>query len=277
LGGAAAGLGYARWATAPTSFVIATDIDKEQVVRLDLVTLHATVLLSNKVLPVGPDSLVFISDTKILIDFPYTNNGEIGIGDIQTGTYTTVAKGLGGELRDMALRPDGRSVLIADKSGGNILEFHVGNRSITTFAQNLSGIQGLAFDADSNLFAAVGSQVVQLDPASGKQIKIFDLLAGSDGDGMAYDRHRNTLDIALLNANAVVSLDPKTGKVSTLIDSISAPDGVAIDRQGNLFIASDKGVMELNTNNQLLNVSKNAPSAGWDDVTPLSGSGSASY
>jgi len=97
---------------------------------------------------------------------------------------------------------------------------------------------------------------------------------------MAYDRHRNTLDIAVMSASAVVALDPKTGKVSTLIDgidSIGAPDGVAVDRQGNLFIASDIGVLELNTNNQLLNVSTNNSSTGWDDVAPLSGSGTASY
>ena len=275
VGGAAAGIGYAKWATAPTSVVIATDFDKRLVVRLDLATEHTTVLLSNQVLPAAaPDSIVFISGTQILIDFPYI--GEIGIGDIQNGTYTPAATKLG-ELRDMALRLDGSSVLIAEADVGNILEYHLADRTVTTFAQNLSGVQGLAFDADGNLYAAVGSQVVQLDPANGKQIKTFDLPAGSDSDGMAYDRHRNTLDIALMSASAILTLDPKTGKTGTLIDNIGAPDGVAVDRQGNLFIASDIGVLELNTNNQLLNVSKNTPSAGWDDVAPLSGNGAASY
>jgi hypothetical protein len=270
VGGAAAGIGYARWATAPTSFVIATDLDNAQIVRIDLVTGHTTVLLSNKVLPGGPDSLIFISGTQILIDFP--GNGEIGVGDIQRDTYTSIGTELGGSLRDMALRPDGSSVLIADTNGGNILEYHLANRRVTTFVQNLGGVQGLVFDADGNLYAAVGSQVVQLDPASGKQIKTFDLPAGSDG--MAYDRHRNMLDIAA--GSAIVTLDPKTGTTSMLLDNVGG-DGVAVDRQGNLFIANGTGVVELNTSNQVLNVIPNISGAYWDDVAPLSGSGAASY
>ena len=271
VGGAAAGVGYHNWATAPTSFVIATDLRNAQIVRIDLATRHTTVLLSNQVLPGAPDSIVFISDTKILIDFP--NNGEIGIGDIQSGTYASVATGLGGVLLDMALRPDGRSVLIADRDGGDILEFHVGSHKVTTFAQNLGGVQGLAFDADGALYAAVGGQVMQLDPASGKQIKTFNLPAGSDG--MAYDRHRNTLDIAV--GSAILTLDPKTGKIGTLIDNIGTPDGVAVDRQGNLFIAYGSGVLELNMNNQRLIVGTSTSGEDWDDVAPLSGSGGASY
>jgi len=275
VGGAAAGIGYAKWATAPASFVIATDSNNMQIVRIDLATGHTTVLLSSNVLPGGPDSIVFISNTQILIDFSYTTNGEIGIGDIQSGTYTSVATGLGGDLLDMALRPDGSSVLIADYEGGNILEYHLANRTVTTFVQSLGGVQGLAFDADGNLYAAVGSQVMQLDPASGKQIKTFELPAGSDGDGMTYDRHRNTLDIAV--GSAIVALDPETRKVSTLIDGIGTPDGVEVDRQGNLFIANITGVVELNTSNQVLNVIPNISNAYWDDVAPLSGSGAASY
>lgn len=274
VGGAAAGIGYHNWATAPASFVVATDYGNAQIVRIDLATRHAKVLLSNKVLPSAPDSFVFISDTKILIDF--TQIGEIGIGDIQSGTYTSISTGLG-ELWDMTLRPDGSSVLIADNGGGNILEYHLANRRVSTFAQNLPGVQGLAFDADSNLYAAVGSQVVQLDPASGKQIKTFDLPAGSDSDGMAYDRHRNTLDIVLMQGSAILTLDPKTGKTGTLIANIGTPDGVAVDRQGNLFIASDIGVLELNTNKQLLVLGTSISGADWDDVAPLSGSGAASY
>jgi secreted PhoX family phosphatase len=68
-----------------------------------------------------------------------------------------------------------------------------------------------------------------------------------------------------------------TGKTTTLIDGISTPDGLAIDRQGNLFIADNFGILELNTNNQLLIVGTDANGITWDDVAPLSGSGAASY
>jgi hypothetical protein len=63
----------------------------------------------------------------------------------------------------------------------------------------------------------------------------------------------------------------------TLIDGIATPDGLAIDRQGNLFIADSIGVLELNTNNQLLIVGTDTAGITWDDVSPLSGAGAANY
>ena len=206
----------------------------------------------------------------MLIDFP--GNGEIGIGDIQNGTYTSIGKNLGGALRDMALRPDGSAMLIAD-NGGTILEYHVDTKKVSTFVQNIGGVQGLAFDSNGALYAAVGGQVIQLDPASGKQIKTFNLPGGSDG--MAYDGHLHTLDLAI--GGSIVALDPVTGRTTTLIDGIGTTDGLAIDRQGNLFIADSFGVLELNTSNQLLIIGTNTNGITWDDVAPLSGSGAASY
>ena len=271
LAGSGAGIAYSMYrASAPTSFVIATDRGNNQIMRIDLATRKMTVLLSNKVLPGSPDSAVFINDTQMLIDFP--GNGEVGVGDIQNGSYTSIGKNLGGSLRDMALRPDGSAMLIAD-AGGTILEYHVDTKKITTFAQNIGGVQGLAFDSNGALYAAVGGQVIQLDPATGKQIKTFTLPGGSDG--MAYDGHRHTLDLAI--GSSIVALDPQTGATSILIDGIAVPDGLSVDRGGNLFIAAAIGVLELNTSNQLLIVGTNTNGITWDDVAPLSGSGAASY
>ena len=271
--GGGAVFGYTQYqqyrATAPTTFVIGTDRGNSQIVRIDLATRNQTVLLSNKVLPGAPDSAVFINDTQMLINFP--NNTEIGIGDIQNNTYKSIAK-VPGTLRDMALRPDGSGVLISDQNG-NILEYHVSDQSVKPFVQNIGGVQGLAFGPDGALYAAVAGQVIQLDPASGKQIKTFTLPGGSDG--MAYDPHRNTLDIA--SGSGIITLDPKTGRTSTLIDGIGTTDGVAIDRHGNLFIASYIGILELTLDNQLLIVGTDSNGVTWDDVAPLSGSGAANY
>ena len=269
--GSGAGTAYYMYrASAPSSFVIATDRGTNQIDRIDLATRNVTVLLSNKVLTDTPDSVVFISSTKMLIDF--LNTGAIGIGDIQQGTYQSLGTGHGAALRDMALRPDGSGVLISD-ANGNILEFHVDSEKITSFVQNISGVQGLAFDSIGALYAAVGSQVIQLDPASGKQLKTFPLPGGSDG--MAYDGHHHTLDLAI--GSSIVALDPQTGKTTTLIDGIATPDGLAIDRQGNLFIADSIGVLELTTQNQLLIVGTDTAGINWDDVAPLSGAGAANY
>lgn len=271
--GGGAVFGYNQYqqyrATLPTTFVIGTDRGNSQIVRIDLATRTPTVLLSNKVLPGAPDSAVFINDTQMLINFP--NNGEIGIGDIQNNTYKRVAT-VTGTLRDMALRPDGSGVLISDENG-NILEYNVSDHSIKTFVQNIAGVQGLAFGPDGALYAAVGGQVIQLDPGSGKQIKTFSLPGGSDG--MAYDPHLNTLDIA--SGSGIITLDPKTGITKTLIDGIGTTDGVAIDRHGNLFIASYIGILELTVDNQLLFVGTDSNGVTWDDVAPLSGSGAANY
>lgn len=239
--------------------------------RIDLATRNTIILLSNKVLPGSPDSAIFINSTQMLINF--LSNAEIGIGDIQNGTYTSVAKNIGSGLRDMALRPDGSGVLIADNGSGNILEYHIDTKKITTFAQNIGGVQGLAFDSNGALYAAAGGQVIQLDPATGKQLKTFNLPGSSDG--MAYDGHLHTLDIAI--GGSIVTLDPVTGRTTILIDGIGTADGVAVDRQGNLFIADSFGILELNVNNQLLIIGANTNGITWDDVAPLSGSGAASY
>lgn len=271
IAGSGVGYAYVQYrASAPSSFVIATDRGNNQIDRIDLATRTVKVLLSNKVLPGTPDSVIFLSDTKVLIDI--ISNGDIGIGDIQQGTYTSFGTGHGGSLRDMALRPDGSGVLISDTSG-NILEFHVDTQKITTFVANLGGVQGLAFDSNGALYAAVGGQVIQLDPASGKQLKTINLPGGSDG--MAYDGHHHALDIAI--GSAIVALDPQTGKTTTLIDGIATPDGLSIDRQGNLFIADSIGILELTTSNQLLIVGTDINGIAWDDVAPLSGAGAANY
>jgi WD40 repeat protein len=272
IGGGAGFAYYSYQSTAPSSFVIATDRGTNQIDRIDIGTRNVTVLLNNKVLPTtdSPDSIIFLNSTQMLIDF--ISSGEIGIGDIQQHTYKSLGNGHGSALRDMALRPDNSGVLISD-SGGNILEYHTDTQKITTFAQNLGGVQGLAFDSNGNLYAAVGGQVIQLDPATGKQIKTYTLPGGSDG--MAYDGRHHVLDIAI--GSTITSLDPATGKTATVIDGIAVPDGLAIDRQGNLFIADDIGVLELTTNNQLLIVGTNTNGITWDDVAPLSGNGAASY
>jgi sugar lactone lactonase YvrE len=252
--------------------VIATDKSNSQVDRIDLATRAVTVLLSNSVLKTAPDSVVFISDTQVLVDF--VNVGDIGLGDIQTHSFSVISQNHG-TLRDMAVRPDNSGVLIAEQSSGTLLEFRVSDHSVKTFTQNpnLNGVQGLAFDSSGNLYAVVGGTVYQLDPTSGRQLKTFNLQVGTDG--MAYDNHRSTLDIA--SGDKILALDPKTGKISTLVDGLGGADGVAVDRHGNLFIASSIGVLELNTDNQLLIVGTNSNGVSWDDVAPLSGSGAANY
>lgn len=259
-------------ANAPSSFVIATDRGNEEIARIDIATRNRIVLIKNTVLNNSPDSIVFISSTQVLIDF--VGGGDLGIGDIQSGTYTRIAQNQG-ELRDMAVRPDGSSVLIAVQDSGKLLEFNIANHTLRTFvqSQNLAGVQGLAFDPSGNLYAAVSSNIIQLDATSGKQIKTFQLPGGTDG--MAYDQHLKTLDIA--SGNQILTLDPTTGKIKTLLDGISGADGVAIDRHGNLFIASSIGVLELTTDNQLLIVGTDSNGVTWDDVAPLSGTGAASY
>lgn len=270
---AGAGAGYLVYrANEPSSFVIATDRGNSEIARIDIATRDRTVLIKNTALNDSPDSIVFISNTQVLIDF--VSGGNLGIGDIQNGTYTQVAQNQG-TLRDMAVRPDGSSVLIAAQDSGKLLEFNIANHTLRTFvqSQNLSGVAGLAFDPNGNLYAAVGSNIIQLDATSGKQIKTFQLPGGTDG--MAYDQHLKTLDIA--SGNQILTLDPTTGKIKTLIDGIVGTDGVAIDRHGNLFIASEIGVLELTTDNQLLIVGTDSNGVTWDDVAPLSGTGAASY
>lgn len=236
-----AGLGYFFYrSTAPTSYVIATDRGKGEIDRIDITTRAVTVLIKSDQLRNSPDSIVFLSDTLVLIDF--VGGGDLGLGDIAAHSYTSVSQNHG-QLRDMAALPDGSGALVSEQDTGTILKFRLSDRSLTTLVQAdfLRGMQGLAFDSDGNLYAAVGGTVYQLDPGNGQQLKKFNAPGGSDG--MAYDKSRSALDIAA--GNKILALDPKTGKVSTVIEGVGDADGVAIDRRGNLFIASNLSLIHI--------------------------------
>lgn len=60
--------------------------------------------------------------------------------------------------------------------------------------------------------------------------------------GLAVDSSGRVL---VLSANKLARLDPATGRLTTLVESFSSPWGVAIDREGNIYVSDQGAAMQV--------------------------------
>jgi sugar lactone lactonase YvrE len=192
--------------------------------------------------PAKPDGIIVTPQGNIV----YTMNagGLVEMFNPVTGVNTVLGSGLGG-LRDLVMDPSGTSFLIAAYSPGKILRMNLtAPYTVTTLASKLKTVNGLAYDANGDLFAVADmNTVVQLDPVKGTTLKTLVLephYKSNGGDGMVYDSYTGQLWISHIGTEGNGLIEVPTNLSGTQLfqtGKILQPDGIASDGKGNLFIS----------------------------------------
>jgi len=189
-----------------------------------------------------PDSLVLNANGQIIYSMP--SAGQVWLFDPSTGSNTMLAGGLK-YPRDMVIEPGGQTMLIGFYSPGGIVRYNFATGAVTTLSKKLGNVDGLAYDANGDLFAVDGhNQVCQIDPVAGTVLKCIVLEPHhgvNGGDGMVYDSYTGQLWVSHDGqiGNGLIEI-PTDLSSFTLYQTghILVPDGLASDGQGNLYIGA---------------------------------------
>jgi sugar lactone lactonase YvrE len=110
--------------------------------------------------------------------------------------------------------------------------------SITPFATGFNAPEGMAFDANDNLYVAnyLGDSISKVTPDG--EVSTFASGFPTNGftsypSGLAFDAAGN-LYVALIGNNSVSKVTPD-GTISTDVPTMNSPSGVAFDAAGNLY------------------------------------------
>jgi hypothetical protein len=218
-----------------------------------------------------PDSLILTAGGKIIYDM--SSAGVIDEFDPVSRTNINLVSGLSGP-RDFVFDPGSTtSLLVALYSPGAIIRLNLTTKTWHYLIRNLGTCDGLAYDANGNLFAVANhNTVVQVDPVAGIILKTLVLephYRVNGGDGMVYDTFTGKLWIShdgTDNANGLIEV-PTDLSTFTLFQSgnIHVPDGLISDGQGNLYIGA--GLQKIVVYNIPTNtITKALKAYGVDDV-----------
>jgi len=161
--------------------------------------------------------------------------------DLATANVTLIGSTLNNGLETpagLAWRPDTSELWVIDLGGGEVGTLDLNNATFTpVFMTNLSGWQGMAWDAARSLFilANQDDNTYVLDPATGVTTLVgnstFGLITAMDFDpvGVLWG-----IDFS----GAIVQLDPISGVGTNAGTTIPAIQGLAIDNAGTWYAMS---------------------------------------
>lgn len=228
-----------------------------------------------------PDSLVFSTPTTIV----YTQSTPGSVNQVNTDGTNNITLASGNFTQDLALAPDGKSVVVSDTGSDSVLRVDLATGAVTVLHKFSSNVMGITFDPLGNLFVNVdgkaGNEIVQLDPVSGKILGSLTLpsFTGGLADGLTYDPTTNALWASTgLNSGLIKISDPLNS--ATLIECTAGDssvcgeyDGLQAGGDGNIFIANNNGFIDqYNIASGTFSEVASAPSI--DDLAPLVGAGS---
>jgi Bacterial Ig-like domain (group 3) len=225
--------------------------------QLELINLQAKTMTTVYTAAGKPDSILVNAKKQLIYDL--SPQGILAMYDPATQTNTVLLTNLKSP-RDLlfdvptACNPNANAntMLVAEYGIGQIIryDFTTGT-SVNLGAQlgsaaNSFSVDGLAYDAQGNLFAVAShNTVVQLDPCTGDVLKTLVLephYKVDGGDGMVYDPYSGQLWIShdgSNNANGLIEVPTDLSSFSLFQSGeIPVPDGIVSDGKGNLYIGA---------------------------------------
>lgn len=229
----------------------------------------------------GVDSMIFSKDgSQIIFDdglgvYTVNRNGDPSSLK-QIASFT--ALGNSGNLQDLALSPDGTTVLVSATDIGTIYQINLANNNaVSVFQGNLTSPRGVTYDGLGNVYYVDGSTVFQYNLTT-KSTNSVTLSTGTALDGITLDPSGN-----LFVADQTSNLWEVTpGLVATKFQCSASPcsastgfDGIASDGNGHIDIADTilGQILQFDTATDQFSTAALATTAHIDDLAPLSGFG----
>jgi sugar lactone lactonase YvrE len=208
---------------------------------------------------VGPDGNIYAPT------FGFNANGEI-----TTAPSLFVISPNGKIIRKVTIANSGPHVLglrfnpvthalwVLDFGNGNVLNVdpNSGSSSILASLGSGAGINALTFDASGNGYVSASfAAVIYKIPSGGGSFSTWkaDPLLGNGGgsltppfgaNGVEFSNDRTKLFVANTAFHQIIQIavnsDGSAGAASIYVSGINAPDGIAIDRQGNMWICANQ-------------------------------------
>jgi sugar lactone lactonase YvrE len=206
-------------------------------------------------LTVGPDGNVYVAT------FGFNSAGEVS-GPGQLFVFSSQGKLLrqrsvqnsSPHLLGIAFHPLTGQLLVADFGNGNVLSVDPlsGASHVFMTVTGSSGLNGITFDHAANVYVSDSAQGIiwKTGPGGGAGAAwVTDSLLTTTGtppfgaNGLEFNHDESTLFVANTGNDTVVQIPVSSGtpgKPSVFVNSINGADGLAIDKQGNLWVAANQ-------------------------------------
>jgi len=225
--------------------------------RLELIDLPNQTITTVYTAAGRPDSILVNSRGQLIYDL--SPQGVLALYDPAAQTNTVLLSNLKGP-RDLLFdvpttcnpNANADTMLVALYGSGQIIRYDFTSGTFSNLGPQLGSkatgfsVDGLAYDAEGNLFAVANhNTVVQMDPCTGDILKTLVLEPHykiDGGDGMVYDPYSGQLWIShdgSNNANGLIEVPTDLSSFSLFQSGqIPVPDGIISDGKGNLYIGA---------------------------------------
>jgi sugar lactone lactonase YvrE len=191
------------------------------------VVLLASDFLEPDDLVLAPDGSVYISDVRAGTIKQYTRDGRLNL--FLSGLRSP---------EGMAFLPDG-SMVIAEQGTNRLLRYDFDSNTLAPFLDLVNntgqlGVDGIFWNGSELIVPDSPNRTVLAVSADGSSVR--QLASGLTRPTGAWAEADGDLLIAEENGNAVVRLHPDG--IVEKVASLSVPDDVAVDANGNIFVAT---------------------------------------